>query len=597
MITLVITPHRQLIPDAGEALLSGGWCLTKECRLLLEKRGLGFRLAEYPWDDRTKYHQDYLYLLTVYESFLATLSKTLNTIHDEQHDIEYWRLVAGPALYTVLCHLLDRWRIAAAILEKEAFDTAALLEFPAYAFTPRITTDLNPDSHDYNHYLISSALRDLGLSMNKVSQTIEQKTAAIAVNSRAARPTCVGRVKQAIRRFINAALQLCRAGENNDVFVIDSCMPKWHEAILNVSLGNLPLTPRSNRPLMPAPNPAVRETMDLGAAGSDRFCHYAAGMLRALLPVYLVEGYSRLEECWRHNGWPRRPKVIFTSNAFQFNEVFQHYAATQIARSGARLVVGQHGGVSGILKWSFGDEHYVRIANRFLSWGYGAGINTIVPTFVLTILGRRLRNARDGCLLLTTVPVRLYSHKGGAWPVGPRQSQRFLEQQLCFFRNLDAPVAGNVLLRIFEHLDVRFESGYLEAWRANFPGVRVDNSSTSIFSALRKTRLFVYTYNSTGYLETLAMNFPTVMFWDPNLFEGKPAFNSILNELEDVGIFHRTPESAAIHINRIWDDLDEWWHSPRVQQCRARFEKNFARHPPGNWLGLLKENLATRAAG
>ena len=583
------------MPEEGDALLSGGWCLTREIRDLIEERRLTYQLADYPWDDREKYFQDYLYLMSVYESFLATLSQSLNALHDENHSIDFWRLVAGPALYTILCHLLDRWRIAENMLQSETFDAITLLEFPVYAFTPGITTDLNPDSHDYNHYLISSALRELGLGHDKILRTIRQTGAAVAVQPASAHRAPARRAIQAIRSSIDAAMRFCHAGESNQVFIIDSCMPKRHEALLNISLGNFPLTRRSNRLELPAPDPGVREAMDLTAAGNDRFSLYAARMLREMLPVYLAEGYSQLEKCWQSNCWPRRPKVIFTSNAFQFNEVFQHYAATQIASSGARLVVGQHGGVSGILKWSYGDEHFVRIADRFLSWGYGAEINSIVPAFVLTILGKRLRSAKAGCLLLTTVPVRLYSHKGGAWPVGPNQSAKFLAQQLNFFRNLDESVSGDVLLRIFEHLDIRFESGYLEKWRINFPGIRVDNSRTSIFKALEKTKLFVYTYNSTGYLETLAMNFPTVMFWDPDLFEGKPAFNEILNELEEAGIYHRTPESAAIHINRIWNDLDQWWHSPRVQQCRIRFERRFARPPPENWLGFLKKNLAAQA--
>ena len=590
MKTLVITPHRPLIPENGAILFSGGWCLNRNIRQLLDERKLEYSVADYPWNDRTRHYNDYLYAVPLYEAFLEVLSRQLNSIHRENYSVDYWRLVAGPALYTVLWHLLDRWRIAEGLVGRDDVDRISLLEFSQFAFTPRLTADVDPDSHDYNHYLIASALLDIGL---KNSGAVEIVKAPAPANDHppSNHATPARGLKQLARASIELASRVLQPGRNNNVFILDSCLPKLHAAILNIALGNFPVNTSAGKLLMPAPSPEVRERMDLQLAGGDRFCAFVAKMLPALLPVYLVEGYPLLAEHWHGKHWPRAPKVIFTSNAFQYNEVFQHYAATKIATTGSKLVVGQHGGVSGILKWCFGADHQTRIADKFLSWGWGTEDKRIVPAFVLTILGRHLRNAKNGCLLLTTAPIRRYSHKGIAWPVGPQQSEAFLSYQLGFARNLNGAASSRVLLRIFENLDRRLETEYVDRWRLNFPDIRIDDSKKSIFAALKATKLFVYTYNSTGYLETLSMNFPTVMFWDTNLFDGKPAFNAMLGELEGVGIFHRTPESAAAHVNRVWDDLDRWWHAPELQRCRARFIKNFANRAPANWLGFMKAQL------
>jgi putative transferase (TIGR04331 family) len=172
--------------------------------------------------------------------------------------------------------------------------------------------------------------------------------------------------------------------------------------------------------------------------------------------------------------------------------------------------------------------------------------------------------------------MRLYSHKGGSWPVGPKQSKEFLEDQITFYSQLDDCLANKTVLRIHESLDLKFNSGYLDEWKSKFPEIRIDKSTESIKRVLKKTRLFVYTYNSTGYLETLSMNFPTVMFWNVDLFETKKEFSEALTELEKVGIFHKDPTMAAEHINSKWSDLEGWWNSIEVQAVRKSFVQSYA---------------------
>ena len=62
------------------------------------------------------------------------------------------------------------------------------------------------------------------------------------------------------------------------------------------------------------------------------------------------------------------------------------------------------------------------------------------------------------------------------------------------------------------------------------------------------------------------------------------SFNPIFNELEKVGIFHKSPNSAANHINEVWDNIDKWWNSPKVifvlskfkdQYCRTDYSNNY----------------------
>lgn len=596
--TLVITPHAALLPEQGEVVFTGGWCLTSETRGLIALKKLSVEVLPYHWDNRQKYHEDYLYLSTVYEACLDRLSCQLDKVHGEKMGSEYWRIVAGPVLYTILCHLLDRWHIARDVLASTGFDRFRWIAYPPYRFTPKLTVDLDPDCHDYNHFLISSALFSLGLDeakgervdLNSFKGSSQSLQKSLPVPNQTSK-TALRTIGDIARSMLNRVVHSAGLIEHNKVLIINSYLPRVYEVLLNISCRSMPVTQQVACPPMPSADQRMRETLDFTGLGDAPFCKFVAEMLPPLLPIYLLEGYGELSTAWKGARWPHAPVSIFTSNSFQFNEVFQHYAAFQKMQNGSKLVIGQHGGVSGILEWSFGEDHQVSIADKFISWGWNPGGKKIVPGFVLTNAGKRIRNKKDGCILLTTVPMRRYSHKGGAWPVGPQQSEMFLSDQLKFYEGLEPSIADKTILRIHTALDRRFGSGYVDAWMAVFPGVKVDDSRLPIRRALRKTKLFVYTYNSTGYLESLSMNFPTVMFWDPCLFETKPAFTEAMAELERVGVFHRLPQSAAEHINRIWNDLDGWWSSAHVQEARCHFVDHYARSPRAGGLGLIRKIL------
>lgn len=107
---------------------------------------------------------------------------------------------------------------------------------------------------------------------------------------------------------------------------------------------------------------------------------------------------------------------------------------------------------------------------------------------------------------------------------------------------------------------------------------------------LNESRLFIGTYNATTYLETFAANFPTVMFWNPDHWELNPSAQPYFDELRNVGIFHDTPESAAVMVNEISNDPASWWNQPEIQKTKDQFCFQFAR-TSDNWLDEWKKEL------
>lgn len=107
---------------------------------------------------------------------------------------------------------------------------------------------------------------------------------------------------------------------------------------------------------------------------------------------------------------------------------------------------------------------------------------------------------------------------------------------------------------------------------------------------IKECRIYVSTYNATTYLESFAMNVPTVIFWNPNNWEIRESAEPYFAALEEVGIFHTSPQNAAEHVSEIWDDVNSWWHSNPVQKVVKAFKQQYSR-TPGDLVGEIHKEL------
>ena len=83
-------------------------------------------------------------------------------------------------------------------------------------------------------------------------------------------------------------------------------------------------------------------------------------------------------------------------------------------------------------------------------------------------------------------------------------------------------------------------------------------------------------------METLALEFPTIIFWNPKFWELRDTEKPYFEKLREVGILHFTPESAAKKINEISTNLSKWWNDNDVEYARNEFCNRYVR-TSDNW--------------
>ena len=56
--------------------------------------------------------------------------------------------------------------------------------------------------------------------------------------------------------------------------------------------------------------------------------------------------------------------------------------------------------------------------------------------------------------------------------------------------------------------------------------------------------------------------------------------------MNSVGIFHYDPLSASEHLINIWNDIEYWWFSDKVQKIRNEFCMNYGYRDSNINLGI-----------
>jgi putative transferase (TIGR04331 family) len=111
-----------------------------------------------------------------------------------------------------------------------------------------------------------------------------------------------------------------------------------------------------------------------------------------------------------------------------------------------------------------------------------------------------------------------------------------------------------------------------------------------------QARIVLCTSIGTTYIETIHRDIPTVIYLDPAISPLKAEHAQIFELMEQSGILHFSAESAAEHINSVWDKVDEWWQSEPVRDSITKFSYLFNQtvNDPNSFLQLVISGNANR---
>lgn len=575
---LITTPLEATWKQGTPLLLLGAWCLKYPRKVT--DLGVDAEVMPYHWDDRSKMFKDYKYICSYYEIILEKLACKLNELHNVDHSLRYWRILVGPWLGLFMLMLFDRWESVRQAAANYDISGSIMLKGWEESFTPNDMQEFNKffPSDEWNHHIYGRILEHVTSVQLSRSKRMEPFCMREVVASRGTKI----KMKQLLRSLFSRIGHLFSHAE--DALFLATSLTMKEETDLSARLGQFPRLLSSPSALKSTPD-FSRRNWALEGDHKSEFEVCLNALLPQQIPSVYLEGYKSLVQQTQKVLWPQRPKVIWTSSVHS-DDVFKAWAADKVER-GSSLVVGQHGGHFGIGLWNWGEQHEMAISDRYWTWGWSQTSSPkLVPVGKIKYSHPVNQFPKNGSALLVTMATERYGNATLAMHTSS-QWLDYLQDQFAFVDALPAPLQTKLIVRLY-----RSDYGWyqVERWRDRFPALKINDGTSDMKNLIGESRLYISTYNATTYLESLSMNMPTVIYWNPRYSETNDLAQPYFDELRSVGIFHDTPQSAAQHVTKIWDDIPAWWTSPKTRAVRDRFVRQFA-YCPEDKIGRLKNAI------
>ena len=518
---------------------------------------------------------DHVVARNLEDRLLPVLCDLLNIHHGTQHGQRFWRIALGHWLRRYVDVIFNRVRTLELCLQ-----TYPLSGTTAYADDGYSLVAL--DSHAaiwafgddrWNNALyirILQLLGNKGCPVELISgDAADGFRFSVLTNSA---PPISRRILKLGYHCVHKMLGLLI--RENDAFIINSYLPKKIEIKLQLVLGQLPQIWTSPQLIVTKmPDSALRQRLFDRIADNtgDPIFGIMCSLIFELLPVCYLEGFAELSEQVKQLPWPSSPKFILTSNNFDTDEMFKCWSGSKI-ETGTPYFIGQHGNY-GVTRNHIDPSIEEFTSDKFLTWGWVGGLPQHTPAFILKKAGCRAE-AYDpnGGLLLIEVCM---NHRLTTWD-GTFEFAKYFEDQQVFVSKLTSAPREQLTIRL--HAAYRYQKwGEVERWHEFDPDIKVDGGGFAIGKLISRSRLIVHSYDSTGILETLAQNIPTLAFWQNDLDHLRESAKPYYQLLVDAGIVHLTSESVAAKVNEVWEDVQGWWTQSAVQEARMIFCDRYAR--------------------
>jgi putative transferase (TIGR04331 family) len=530
-----------------------------------------------PWADHSRYEQAAVYVDNLYERALRFLTDCLNHSHRVDNSVRYWRILIGPwlrfyidALYDRYAHVSDALRTNPDAVSVCLDDEDWVIARDTLQFSELVTEDA------FNLQLFSQVFNGLGLKFE--TRRIPQVVSAVAPEHR-----LLSAIHSTVSRIVNFL--------PNDSYV----------GVLSAALpGSLPvrLFAGAQVRMLPVGVPRIsgdtevieisaRRTLGSFSAQNEFECILAEALPYGV-PTLFFEGY-RLAAA-NAAAYPRRlPRVLLSTDWF-FTEGAKFILA-RASQESVRLLGLQHGGGYGTLRNFFAETHERAVADKFLVWGWeeqdGETLRNVPAPALSAALRRKTHKKREASdIVFATTNHPRYLHRFHSAPVGSQWNEYWADAT-SFLLHLDERTRA--LIRVRLRLPDFGQDRSLR-FLAAVPGIRFDDSTVDVTQRLLSSRMVVVDHPMTMMLEALRLNVPTVVFFDPTLWELRTAAQPFFERLREARVVCDTPEDAAAQVKAVSDEPESWWRNASVQRARNAFVEEYALSIE-NWIPAWRDIL------
>lgn len=545
-----------------KSLFLGDWCAG----LGGQARGSGStaNTLRHPWESHANYERDYRKIDFQYKEMLKILSLILSKEHDVFESERYWQIILGPWLMRFVTAIFEHNLLISEVIDKYPDSQISYLA-PKFdsSITPTATSDslLLLESREFNALLYSDLL-----SVNESSNiSLDGEYPLKSEIKNAIRP--IRTIRKILSRLLDSISKIVSF---RNVLVVPYLSYR----------DRLSISWKSKRFLLfSLPVDRDEKYSEIDSDLRDHLCKEAFAiskqkdkMLISLTFKYLPKSFL---ECFHFyaskakNKTKGTPAVIINGigDILSESEVTRFWLAENVMK-GAYLVTKQHGGVYGSAKFMMIEDIQRSNADLFLSWGWsGKGVRAM-PMRPQRPWLRPLVNSGRVTLVKVAFPLFFYH-------IFPSpQSAKFAAyiravSKLC--AELDGSLNLDVNLRVYPQ---DFSWGIADVVKG-LPVKVTSAPSTTLEEDCQSSALAIIAYDATSHLNLLRHNYPTLLLFYEDYYQPRLEIKSFFDELEAVGVLHRSNESLISFLNDILPDVQSWWNSIATQSAIHRFGQSY----------------------
>lgn len=314
-------------------------------------------------------------------------------------------------------------------------------------------------------------------------------------------------------------------------------------------------------------NPVRRENIFI-TSKNDTFKNLLVELLNEFLPTCYFENFKKLEKFTEKNIIAKNSKYIFTSNEFLFNEFFKIYAA-KLTNKGSKYFIGQHGGAYGTMMEQRDTVEEIT-SDKFFTWGWKYN-KKHYPLGVLSTLGEK-KQFIDSKIknILIVMPnfernVRLYNSYN--------EYMSMLKRAKTLLSKIDKDLIKFTKVR-FHHEDKKFFNKLIKIFKNISKDLEIDFGENPIKKNLSPSTLIIYNYLSSGFFESLSLNYNCLALIDSEKKFYEKKFYYYVKRLKNKKLIFDDTSILARKISFLFKKNDTIQNNIKYN----KFIKNYARY-------------------
>ncbi len=543
--------------------------------------------SNYHWDNNIKLKKDLLEIHKIYSKLLNLLTNRLNLIHNINFSEKYWEILIWRWLQRYIIYYFDRWEIITSILKlfKKKKISVHFVKFNQSKFVPFDTLDYSTRcvmSDDWNHWVYNDILKR------------RSKFRFKCVNKKKINPLPNLKIKKnkslkknlnfltnpSLNPFLKKDIISQNLGFSKETDLrIKAYLKNMHyvdENIFSHFKNNFDINKRS-------------KLSKFSSSFKTDFKRYLVSNLKYNFPKIFLENYKlAYEELKKHN-LPSHPKLIISSVDDVFNEPFKFFAAKKMINR-CKLFHLQHGGSYGTSDDYPLEKIQMKLYDKFFSWGWSDKSKKIEKLFCQKTIAIKIKqNKKTSGLIIPIFEWHLYPGDiVGGRPRTLNDINLLINNIDIFFSTLRDDIKTKSAFKFLKYENNLYPKYILNNLKSKFKKASFFHSKKNSIYYLNKYKVYVDTVNSTGYLETLNLNLPTILIFDEHICRIRQSAQKEFLSLEKAKILFKDAKAAAKFINENYEKIDDWWFSKKVQLAVKNFTNKFARSTNNPYIFLEK---------